>query len=652
MNKFFYGRLALTNIEKNRKTYVPFILASIGTIAMYYIMHFLARNPGFKSMSGGDSLITMLHLGTGIIAVFSFIFLFYTNSFLIKQRKKEFGLFNILGMEKKHIARVIFLEAFSVGVFSIAVGLVTGMVVSKLMFLLLQNLLNFAVPLPYNISVESVTNTAILFGILFFLCFLNNIRHIHLAKPVELLKGGQVGEREPKTRWLFALIGFGTLGYGYYIALVTESPLAALEKFFLAVLLVMVGTYALFTAGSIAILKLLRKKKNFYYKTENFINVSGMIYRMKQNAVGLANIAILSTMVLITLSTTVSLYVGMEGLLKNRYPKDISVIINNLVEAETESIQAIIQEEAEKQGIQLGNSVQYRFHSFAAVKKGNTFTDSKDAKNLSDFSIVWIMPLEDYNALENKTISLEEDEALLYTYRGDRIKDTVAFIDKTFTIKEELEDLPNIGEASALATNAYFIVLKDEEVIKRVDPEMKELSYYYGVDVNADSEKEIALTYALSKRINDSYDGSVEGLEESRESFYSVYGGLFFLGIFLGFLFLMATVLIIYYKQISEGFDDKKRFEIMQKVGLSKDEIKKSIKSQVLMVFFLPLLTAVIHIAFAFKVITKLLVLFNLTDVGLFALCTGATILIFAAIYAIIYRLTAREYYKIVSQYR
>src|SRR5690606_27712872 len=209
-------------------------------------------------------------------------------------------------------------------------------------------------------------------------------------------------------------IGFGTLGYGYYIALVTESPLAALEKFFLAVLLVMVGTYALFTAGSIAILKLLRKKKNFYYKTENFINVSGMIYRMKQNAVGLANIAILSTMVLVTLSTTVSLYVGMEGLLKNRYPKDISVIINNLVEAETESIQAIIQEEAEKQGIQLGNSVQYRFHSFAAVKKGNTFTDSKDAKNLSDFSIVWIMPLEDYNALGNKTISLEEDEALLY----------------------------------------------------------------------------------------------------------------------------------------------------------------------------------------------------------------------------------------------
>ncbi len=662
MSKFFYAKLAMTNINKNRKTYIPYILTCISTIAMFYMMHFISGNPGLKKMSGGESLITTLNLGNYVIGIFSVIFLFYTNSFLIKRRKKEFGLFNILGMEKKHIIRIIVWETFFVTVISLFIGLMSGAVIGKLMFLLLNNILQFEVPLTYFVSIKSMGMTVALFIGIFILTLLNNLRQIHLAKPIELLRGGQVGEREPKTKWILVLIGVATLAYGYYIALVTESPLAALNKFFLAVLLVIVGTYALFTAGTIALLKLLRKNKGFYYQTKHFIGVSGMIYRMKQNAVGLANICILSTMVLVMLSTTVSLYIGMEDVLKTRYPKEIDVTANNLSKEASQSVEKMIKEEAEKYQVKLKDPVSYRSASFPAIRKGNTFTTNEDTlKSFTDISMIELIPLDEFNQLEKQSVTLEDNEVLLYTLKGKPIKHSIIIAGKNFQIKQQLKDLKISGDsstnASAALTDSYFVVVKDEDTIKSLYPaedldavKWKDLSYFYGFNVEGNAKEEIALTKALTKKLNEaSIDGLAEGREEARESFYSIYGGLFFLGLFLGTLFIMATVLIMYYKQISEGYDDKERFAIMQKVGLSKEEIKKSIKSQVLIVFFLPLVAAVIHIAFAFKVITKLLALLNLTNVGLFAICTAATILIFAMFYALVYSLTAREYYKIVS---
>lgn len=658
MRKFFYSKLALSNMNKHRKTYVPYLLSSIFIIAMFYMMHFISSNPGLKEMSGGESLITLLNLGNYVIGLFSVIFLFYTNSFLIKRRKKEFGLFNILGMEKKHIARIISLETFFVAVLSLVIGLASGILLSKLMFLLLSNLLQFEVPFSYFISFPSIGYTVLLFTGIFILTLLNNLRHIHLAKPIELLRGSQVGEKEPKTKWLLVLIGLITLGYGYYIALVTESPLTAMVKFFLAVLLVIIGTYALFTAGTIALLKMLRKNKTFYYQTKHFISVSGMIYRMKQNAVGLASICILSTMVLVMLSTTVSLYIGMEDLLKNRYPKAISVSANNVSEEQSQSIEELIIEEAEKHQVEIRNPIHYRSASFPTVQQGTSFTvDDSAMQSFTDVAIIEMIPLVEFNQLEGQTATLEDDEVLLYTLRGDPITDTLTIAGREFQIKDQLQDLSIDEEAAAMLTNTYFLVVKDEHIMRDIYPheemdivEWTDLSYYYGFDPEGSSEDEVALTRTLSQRLNAaSINGHVDGLEESRESFYSLYGGLFFLGIFLGALFIMATVLIMYYKQISEGYDDKKRFEIMQNVGLSKDEIKKSIRSQVLIVFFLPLAAAVIHIAFAFKVITKLLALLNLTNISLFVVCTIVTILIFAAFYAVVYTLTAREYYKIVS---
>jgi len=658
MSKIFYAKLALTNIKKNGKTYFPYIFAAISTIMMFYVMHFISINDGLNNMSGGDSLKIILYLGNYVIGLFSIIFLFYTNSFLIKRRKNEIGLYNILGMEKRHIAKVMFWETFFIASTSIILGLLSGILISKLMFLVLLKILGFEVPLGFIISKPSITITVILFGLIFILTLLNNLRQIHLSKPVELLKGGQVGEKEPKTKWIMTIIGIVCLSAGYYIALTTESPLTAIYLFFVAVILVIVGTYSLFTAGSIALLKILRKNKKFYYKTNNFINVSGMIYRMKQNAVGLSNICILSTCVLVMLSTTVSLYIGMEDVLRNRYPRDIAVRVDNVSDEMEEKLDNIIIKEAEKHNISIKDIIKYRSIEVTMFQKNNSFSlANRDIGNYSDISLLNIMPLESYNSQENKSINLEDNEVLLYAFRGEIKEDTVNILGNEFKVKEQLKDFNSEGILSAIAAKSYYIVVKDVETIEKLlfnvdiyGEKFENLSYYYAFDVEGEAKDEIALTYSLADKISEaSLSGYAEGAEESRESFFALYGGLFFLGLFLGFLFIMATVLIMYYKQVSEGYDDKQRFEIMQKVGLSKEEVKKTIKSQVLMVFFLPLLMAIIHIAFAFKVITKLLAVLNLTNVTLFALCTVGTILVFAVFYGIVYSLTARVYYKLVS---
>jgi putative ABC transport system permease protein len=658
MSKLFYQKLALTNIKKNGKTYFPYILTCICTIMMFYIMSFISLNEGLNDMSGGKQLKIILNLGTYVIGFFSVIFLFYTNSFLIKRRKKELGLYNILGMEKRHIAKVLIWETFFVAAISMIMGLLWGIAVSKLMFLVLLKILNFQVPMGFFISTQSMLKTVILFSIIFVLTLINNLRQIQLAKPVELLKGGQVGEKEPKTKWFLTLIGILSLGAGYYIALTTESPLAALSMFFLAVILVMIGTWALFTAGSIALLKMLRKNKKFYYKTNHFINVSGMIYRMKQNAIGLANICILSTTVLVMLSTTVSLYIGMEDVLRTRYPRDISISGSNVSKEKSELLNNMIKETADKNNISMKDTVEYRSMSLAMIQDKNSFTDFQNGSMaVSNICFLEFIPLSEYNNLEKKAISLKENEVLLFTYRGEIAGNSINVLDNEFTIKERINNMTVDGMASAVVANGYFIVVPDEKVIEKVylsSSEYKgnkiDLSYYYAFDTDSSAEAEVALTKEINKKMKGlSIDGRSEGLEESRESFFSLYGGLFFLGIFLGALFIMSTVLIIYYKQISEGYDDKERFEIMQKVGMSKAEIKKSIGSQVLMVFFLPLVTAIIHIAFAFKVIVKLLAVLNLTNVTLFILCTAGTIFVFAIFYAFVYILTSRVYYKIVS---
>lgn len=653
---FFYLKLAVNNLKKNSKAYVPYIITCIGTIIMFYNMCFLASAKTLGLISDDGSLKMILTFGTVVIGIFSAIFLFYTNSFLVKKRKKEFGLFNNLGMEKKHIAKIMFWETVLTGAISLSAGLAGGILLSKAMILLLFKIIAIRVTFGFEVPTLAVVITPVLFGAIFAINFIYNSLTVRLSKPVELLKGGNVGEKEPKTKLFQGIVGLLSLSAGYYIALFTESPLQALTLFFIAVILVMIGTYCLFTSGSIAVLKLLRKNKNYYYKPKNFISVSSMIYRMKRNAAGLANICILSTAVIVMLSSTVSLYIGVEDVLRTRYPRDITVGSSFISDENVEKMNKIIEDTTDSLGIERRNVLNYRYLTVVAFQEDSRFQLQGDSLRFKDSAALFFMDIDGYNKMYNANKTLEENEVLLYEYRDRLPGDSMTIEDLQLRIKERVPAFEGDGNTSAMMINSFYLVARKDDlqkIIRVSDPDNtkgKDLAYFYGFDVNADKQTQIQLATEIRKGLKElgiSY--YADGADLSRESFYTLHGGLFYLGIFLGLLFIMATVLIIYYKQIAEGYDDKERYEIMQKVGMSREEVRKSINSQVIKVFFLPLLAAVIHIAFAFKVITKLLEIFNLTNVPLFALCTLSTILIFSVFYVAVYTLTAKTYYKIVK---
>lgn len=661
MNSSFYAKLAATNIRKNAKNYVPYILTCILTIMMFYMMCFLANNSALPTMSGGDSLLIILRLGSIVIGIFAVIFLFYTNSFLIKRRKKEIGLFNILGMEKKHIAKVLAIENFYVALISLTSGLFFGILLSKFMVLALGKMLNFKISFGFEISGGAVVATLILFVAIFLLLLLNNLRQIHLANPIELLRGKNVGEKEPKTKWLLTLIGVLSLGGGYYIAVTTQSPLDALMLFFVAVILVIIGTYCLFTAGSIAILKIMRKNKKYYYQSKHFISVSGMIYRMKQNAVGLANICILSTMVLVMISTTICLYIGLEDSLRNMYPKNFIISSSEVNGEERVLLETKVSEIMKQHKVEQENLLTYRYMNLLVKKDGNQFSQG-DTYAYDGGAMLYFISLSDYNRMVNQSESLNADEVFVYVKHGKLSGDTVSFGKKEYRVKEVVDNDTIDALFAQELVDTFYVVLPDETAFLEVNKELgnvvidvNELQLYYGFDVSVEGEKQLEIYEDLNTliRSNESEMGSgmyVRSAESVKGEFLFIYGGLFFLGIFLGSLFLMATVLIMYYKQISEGNDDRERFEIMQKVGMSQEEVKKTIHSQVVKVFFLPIIAAAVHIAFAFNVIMRLLAIFNLTNVALFATCTLITLGVFIIFYGVVYALTARTYYRIVKQ--
>ncbi|REJ12061.1 MAG: cell division protein FtsX [Paenibacillaceae bacterium] len=661
MSKGFYTRLAVTNIRKNSKTYFPYILASSATVMMFYNLLYLLLSKDVNSMHDSSTLSAVLGLGSIVTGIFAFILLLYINSFLIKRRKKEFGLFNILGMEKKHIARIMLLETVMIGLLCIGLGLIAGVLFSKLALLLLLKILAMNASFGFEVPLRAVSITVILFGAIFLINLVYNVFQVHVSKPIELLKGGNVGEKEPQTKWLIALTGAAALGGGYFIALTVKSPLAALNLFFVAVILVIIGTYCLFTAGSIAVLKALRRNKRFYYRTNPFIAVSGMIYRMKQNAAGLASICILATMVIVMVSSTVSLYIGLEDALRTNYIREISVSASNVTYDDIKQVDDAIAETVKIRGLSIHNPIRLRYASEAAIQDGNAFTGVRSAGfSSSGLSMLMFITAEEYHRIEGVSVELSEGEALVYIVKGKLPGETLDFGGYSLNIRGRLDKMETIEEFSPLKNSmlaqSYVIVTADEQDLNRARQALNEgeewlpgFQYNYLFDTKADRKAQADLVSSLQYVMRDlSVHVFVEGREASKNEFISLYGVLFFLGLFLGALFILGTVLIIYYKQISEGYDDKERFAIMSKVGLSRGEIKKTIRFQVLSVFFLPLIMAVIHIAAAFPVICKLLTIFNMTNVPLYAICTALTILVFAVCYAMIYSLTARTYYRIV----
>ena len=661
-----YTKLAITNIKNNRQFYFPYLLTGIITVAMFYIMCALESNPGIQSMPGAKDLGLILRLGIGVIGIFAVIFLFYTNSFIIKRRKKELGIYNILGMEKRHIAKILSKEAFFTAIIAIGGGLVTGVLFHKLACMLLYRMIGFNGGITFSFSKKGVMITAILFAIVYLLTYIYDLFQVQLANPIELLQSGNKGEREPKTKAIMAVLGVLCHGTGYFIGITTKNPIKALTLFFVAVILVIIGTYLLFTAGSIALLKILRRNKGYYYQTKHFTSVSGMIYRMKQNAVGLANICILSTMVLVAVSTTVSLYVGIEDIMKERYPNEINISAYYDTGAPAEdSIAPIVEKSVKESGRKIRHEEDYLELYFAAIKdQGQYSLDKEKVKTAGDrVSGFVVLTREDCKKKYNEEIpELAENEVALFTIKKTDM-DTLVLENRSYHVKEikQFQNTEDFETIADMMDEYYYVIVNDVQDMERLWQLQKDIyqensssiSRQVRLDIDGDSEQKKECFENIKTALGPEQAKArilIDSRQSSLDEFYQIYGGFLFLGLFLGILFLMITVLIIFYKQISEGYDDKERFSIMEKVGMSNDEVKATIRSQVRTVFFLPILMAAIHVGMAFPMIKRLLSLFGLSNTALFAGCMAGTILVFALIYLLVFLKTSKTYYKIVGE--
>lgn len=667
-----YFKLAKTNLSNNKPFYIPYIISSIITVAMLYMMSFLSDNKGLNKIMGADSLATIFRLGVGIIVIFSYIFLFYTNSFIIKRRKKEIGVYNILGMEKRHLSKVLFVETIYSAIISLVCGIIVGIAFSKFILMVLYGIIGIQKTVEFFVNIHGIILCVVSFGILFLLTFLYNFMQIKLANPIELLRGTNVGEREPKTKIFMTIVGVVCLAIAYYIAITTENPLNVLTLFFVAVLLVIIGTFALFTAGSIALLKLLRNNKKFYYNKRHFMAVSGMLYRMKQNAAGLASICILSTMVLVVISTTVSMYVGIQDELMARYPNDVCVTVdyNSVIDKSSEIEKAIFDE---IDSAEVKNKKAFSYLSVFVGQKGDNFTTDKEHLSYQNSYLFYILSKDDFikrdNSFKDKIGNISKGEAVVVLNKKYDKKDIKIFgknykVNKSFEHMED-NDLYMISTLNGLG---YIILDNDEGVQELYDMQEKMLgkgaNYYTNkirFDFKSGNKKQKAAAYkkidnAVKKYFkenkNDKKEISsywVESRQENEQNFYLLYGGLFFLGIFLGTMFLIVTVMIIFYKQITEGYDDRERYQILEKVGMSSREVKDTIKSQIRIVFVLPIFAAAVHVTAAFPMVNRILKMLNLNNEKLFAGCLAATIIVFAVIYYLVFKVTSRAYYKIVK---
>ncbi|MGM9555674.1 MAG: FtsX-like permease family protein [Oscillospiraceae bacterium] len=677
----FYPRLAWNGIGKNKRLFVPYILATAGTAAVFYILFFLASSNFFDNMRGGSSTKMVLSFGVFVIVAFALLFLFYCNSFLVRRRYKEFGLYSILGMNKHNISRILAWETLFTALLSLLGGVFIGVLLSKLAEMAMLKVLGGTADYALHISLPAIEYMLLYFGGIFLLIFLNSVVRIRRLSASELVKSENYGEKPAKANPILGGLGVLVLGVAYYLAVSIEQPLQALTVFFIAVLMVIAATYLIFIAGSVVMCRLLQKNKRYYYKPEHFVSVSSMAYRMKRNGAGLASICILATMVLVMISSTSCLYFGGEESLHARYPRDIvtsSVILigDEYADAETEiealrsSISAAIA------GRPVSNVMDYRSFSLdAVVEQGHVMTNDSA---LSEFGLVsaskvasfLFIPLSDYNRAAGAHEILGDGEVLVHASRTSIDFDTLD-IDGTvqLTVKRELDEMPLISGSSAasvLPTITVIVPGLDELALKLADaenpfggPAFNYTSWNYCFDTPLKDDDYASLYLDVvsalrDKNIEDEHMGfysySVESLEYNRSDFAGTFGGLFFLGVILSLVFGCAAVLIIYYKQLSEGYEDAGRFEIMQKVGMTKQEIRRSINSQLLTVFFLPLLFAGLHLCFAFPFIRKILYMFSFYNTSFLIWTTVISFLVFALLYALVYKKTSNTYYKIVSK--
>lgn len=663
MSRSFYPRLAFMNLKKNHKIYVPYLLTCIFTVMLFYALGAIAKNNGLAQIRGGTALPVVMGWVTAVAGGFALIFLFYTNSFLIKQRKKELGLCQVLGMDKKNLSVMMLWETLITGAVSLGAGLLLGLALGKLMFLVLLKIIHFSVPLDFAVEPEALLQTVKLFLAVFALNLAYDLFQVRRGRLSEMVGASRAGEKEPKGKWLIALAGLVTLGSGYYIAQTADSPLTAINVFFFAVILVVIGTYMLFISGSIVLLKLLKKNKRYYYRTKHFTAVSGMLYRMKQNAAVLANICIMSTAVIVVLSMCVCLYAGIEDSMDTQYPRDVTVHLPDGSEEGRVETEKLIVENSGEIGVTVENQVGYRMFLLPCMLRegeavfGNAMTFQDEASFTEYYRSMILIPLEDYNRILGSEEVLAPGEALIYAPEDDYAYDSLLLGDEPYQVKKVLENVPLVSDGlMSNMVKAVYVILPDVGSVEGLavkygfsSEELNHVSYVSWFDMEGEAEACETMVRTLEEQITAvSPDAYVQYKEDSRDWTYAMNGGALFIGIFVGALFLLSTVLLIYYKQISEGYDDRENYQIMQKVGMDRREVRRVIRSQILAVFFLPLLGAFLHVAFAFRVMTMLLEVMFVANVPLFLLCTAGVTAVFTVFYVAVYMITSREYYRIV----
>lgn len=686
MKTALYPRLAWDGLRKNKRLFTPYLLTCICMVMMFYILSFLGSPETCALLPrGSNSAGMILNLGSFVIFAFSAIFLYYTNSFLVRRRTHEFGLYNVLGMGKRNLARIVTWESLITAVLSLVFGLALGIILSKLAELGLLNMLGGDINYRIRIDVDSVLRTLGLYAVIFAVIWISTVIRVGRSSAVALLRSESVGEKPPKANWLLGLAGVVILGAAYYLAVSITTPLDAMVWFFVAVILVIVATYLLLIAGSVLLCRVLQKNKKYYYRPEHFVSVSSMAYRMKRNGAGLASVCIIATMILVMISSSSCLYFGAEDVVAARYPREINLTLvtenpTQLGDENLNSVRGCITGFAEKQGITFQNVQDYRFINVTGVLQDGTAQCRYDRSGMSksysygDLRDFFIISAADYEKKTGESVTLADDEALVLTSRCSYVENTITLssddISHTWRVKTVQSgaivssDVGGIIAQITLVVNDASAAVADFPLSDESGNRIVLCKWIYNFDNGLDSEAAESFIFDLLDAVDGTVNGSsayndgadrgysyimASSREESKNNFYSDYGALFFIGIMLTLVFMLAAVLILYYKQISEGYEDQKRFEIMQKVGMTKKEIRRSINSQLLTVFFLPLLLAGVHLAFAFPMIRRLLELFSLYNVGLFVTTTLVSFGVFALLYTIVYRLTAKAYYNIVS---
>ncbi len=659
MRRGLYRAMALVNIRSGRRFYLPFLFTILMTVSMFYSMCSISRNPAFAKNS---TVPGILRFGVVVLGLFSFVFLFYTNSFLMKRRKRELGLYSILGLEKRHITRILAWETGLLAFAGIAGGLALGLLLDRLMFLVILWMFQYPVSTSYQVFPEAISATFAAFAGLFALIFLWNVYSIRRSSAIELLNSKSAGEREPRGKGLLTLLGVLFLGVGYYLALSVTNLVTALNTLFLAVILVMLGTYCLFVAGCTAVLKILRKWRNYYYRTNHFVAVSGLIYRMKQNAVGLANICILSTGVLLILSTTVCLYAGIQEILEERFPKEISVQYDSSTVQENAALEQLIRQTAAQRQAELQDLQGYRSITVVVERQMDAFVSlDEQATKWENLAALNFVTAQDYQKLSGETVDLQKGEVAVYTAKGEPLSG-FSFAGESFHVRRELAGFPIENKFAYMAAGWHNIVVADDAALEHIDELQKSiyqgtaasgLEYILSFNVKGGEEAALAFDRALKDALQEHADTvklpSVNCRYQFREDVHGLYGSMLFLGIYLGVIFLSATVLIIYYKQISEGYEDRERYVIMQNVGMDRREIRQSINSQVRLMFFLPLMTALVHCTAAFHIMRLVMTGFYMNNVRLFAEVTLIVAGVFTVGYLLVFLVTSRTYYRIVS---